>query len=197
MSTDMRQFADTAGDAATTVAEVAIGAAKTAAEVASDPIGSARKQVKGLERKGTPAARKANRRFNARLNAATAPAKDAAKTINLNLSRAAKRAEKVASTLLPENVKVWGVELNGKLPENIAVKGLHVVKARAQRRDAVGGAAKRALRIVHGSFKTIVRVATRLEHASDPTPARSAAAKPAAKARRPRARRQTARRQAA
>jgi hypothetical protein len=195
MSTEMKQFADSAGEAATTVAEVAIGAAKTAAEMASDPIGSARKQVKGLERKGTPTARKVNRRFNARLNAATAPAKDAAKTINLNLGKAAKEAEKVASRLLPSQVNVWGIEVNGKLPENLAVKGLHVVKARAQRRDAVGSAAKRALRIFNGSFKTIARVATRLEHASDVTAPRAAASKPAARTRRPR--RQAVRRQAA
>lgn len=196
MSTDIKQFADSAGEAATTVAEVAIGAAKTAAEVASDPIGSARKQVKGLERKGTPAARKANRRFSARLNAATAPAKDAANTINLNLSKAAKEAEKVASRFLPTRVNVWGVEVNGRLPENLAVKSLHVVKARAQRRDAVGTAAKRALRIFNGSFKTIARVATRLEHASEVTTSHAPATKkPAARTRRPR--RQAVRRQAA
>jgi hypothetical protein len=194
MSTDMKQFADTAGEAATTVAEIAIGAAKTAAEVASDPIGSARKQVKGLERKGTPTARRVNRRINAQFTAATAPAKDAAKTVNFNLTKAAKQAEKVASGLFPERLTVWGVELDGKLPENIAVKGLHVVKARAQRRDAVGFAAKRALRIVHGSFKAIARVAGRLERASEPTAPHAAATRTST--RRPR-RRQTVRRQAA
>ncbi len=40
------------GDAATMVEEVAIGAAQTAAEVASAPIGSARKSVRGFEKKG-------------------------------------------------------------------------------------------------------------------------------------------------
>ena len=53
------------GDTATTVGEVAVGAAQSAAEVASNPIGSARKQVKGFERKGTPAVRRINRRINA------------------------------------------------------------------------------------------------------------------------------------
>jgi hypothetical protein len=193
MSTDMKQFADTAGEAATTVAEIAIGAAKTAAEVASDPIGSARKQVKGLERKGTPTARRVNRRFNARLSAATAPAKDAAETVNVNLSKAARQVEKVANGLLPERLTVWGVELDSKLPENIAVKGLHVVKARAQRRDAVGVAAKRALRVFNGSFKAIARVAGRLERASELTAPGAAAAKTSKR----RPRRQTVRRQAA
>ena len=41
------------GDTATTVGEVAVGAAQSAAEVASNPIGSARKQVKGLGKEET------------------------------------------------------------------------------------------------------------------------------------------------
>jgi hypothetical protein len=137
MNTEIEQIADTAGETATTVAEVAFGAAKTVAEVASDPIGSARKQVKGLERKGTPAARRVNRRFNARLNA-----------------------------LMPERFAVWGVEVNGKLPEKVAIKGLHLVKVQARRQDVVGDVAKRALRMFNGSFKTIARTATRLESAT-------------------------------
>ena len=199
MDTDIKQFAGTAGEAATTVAEVAIGAAQTAAEVASDPIGSARKQVKGFERKGTPAARKANRRFNARLNAATAPAKDAARIINARLTKAAKRAEKVANGLMPERITLWGVEVNGKLPEKVAIKGLHLVKVQARRPDMVGDVAKRALRIFNGSFKTIARTATRLEHETELTTNRASAVKPAAKpaTRTRRPRRATVRRRAA
>src|SRR5579864_8863513 len=101
MSTDF-------GVTATTVEEVAIGAAKTAAEVASDPMGTARKQVNGFERKGAPTARKINRRFNARINA-----------------------------LVPEKLTVMGLEVNGKLPERIAIKGLHLVKVQARRQDLV------------------------------------------------------------
>jgi hypothetical protein len=179
VNTEIDQFADTAGETATTVEEVAFGAARTVAEVASDPIGSARKQVKGLERKGTPAARRVNRRFNARLNAATAPAKGAAKTINASLTKAAKRAEKVANGLLPERITVWGVDVNGKLPEKVAIKGLHLVKVQARRQDVVGDVAKRALRIFNGSFKTIAKTATRLEVATQLTPKSPAATKPA------------------
>jgi len=156
-------------DAATTVEEVAFGAAKTAAEVASDPIGSARKQVKGFEKKGAPAARKLNRRFNARLNA-----------------------------ILPEKVRLFGIEVNDKLPGKVAIKGLQLVKVQARRQDVVGDVAKRTLRIFHGSFKTIARTATRFEHATSLTPHRAATAttaKPAVK-RRPR-RRTAARRRAA
>jgi hypothetical protein len=193
MNTELDQIADSAGETATTVAEVAFGAAQTVREVASDPIGSARKQVKGLERKGTPAARKVNRRFNARLNAATAPAKDAAKTINANFAKAAKRAEKVANGLLPERITLWGMEVNGKLPEKVAIKGLNLVKVQARRKDMVGDAATRTLRIFNGSFKTIAKAATRLEQATELTTHRPAVAKRAAR----RPRRTTARRRAA
>jgi hypothetical protein len=148
MNNEIDQIADSAGETATTVAEVAFGAAKTVAEVASDPIGSARKQVKGLERKGTPAARRVNRRFNARLNA-----------------------------LMPERISIMGVEVNGKLPEKVAIKGLHLVKVQARRQDVVGGVAKRALRIFNGSFKTIAKTATRLEQATELTPKSPAAGK--------------------
>ena len=50
---------------ATAVEEVAVGAAQAAAEIASDPMRAARKQVRGFERKGTPAVRRINRRLNA------------------------------------------------------------------------------------------------------------------------------------
>ena len=156
------------GDAATTVEEVAIGAARAAAEVASDPIGSARKSVRGFERKGAPTARKVNRRFNARLNA-----------------------------ILPEKVTLWGVEVDERLPGKVAIKGLHLVKLQARRQDVVGDVAKRTLRIFNGSFKTIARTATRLEQATELTPRRQAAAKPAAVKTRRTTRRRTAKRRAA
>ena len=147
------------GDTATTVEEVAVGAAQTAAEVASNPIGSARKQVKGFERKGTPAVRRINRRLNA---------------------------------WIPDRVNVFGIQVNGKLPEKLAIKGLHMVKLQARRQDMVGGVAKRTLRIFNGSFKTIARTATRLEQASELTPTVSATRSTSA-----RKRSRTARRRAA
>ena len=134
MSTD---FSDTA----TTVEQVAVGAAQSAAEVAADPIGAARKQVRNFERKGTPAVRRINRRITA---------------------------------MMPERVTVFGVEVNDKLPEKLAIKGLQLVKVQARRGDVVGDVAKRTLRIFNGSFKTIARTATRLEQASELTPRRNA-----------------------
>ena len=146
-------------DTATAVEEVAVGAAQTAAEVASDPIGAARKQVRSFERKGTPAVRRINRRLNA---------------------------------LIPQKVSILGVEVNDRLPEKLAIKGLHMVKVQARRQDMVGGVAKRTLRIFNGSFKTIARTATRLEQASELTPTVSATRSTSA-----RKRSRTARRRAA
>ncbi len=154
-----------------TVEEVAFGAARTAAEVASDPIGSARKQVKGLKRKGSPTARKVNRQLTEQISAATAPAKDAVKEL-------AKTAEKLAADLVPER---------------IAIRGLHVVKVQAKRQDQMGDIAKRALKMFNGSFKTIARVATRLEKASEqPAAAPRKVTTPRRSARRPSARRSQA-----
>jgi|SRR5579859_1084340 len=147
-------------DTVTTVEEVAIGAAESAAEVASHPLKSARKQVKGFERRGTPAVRRINRRISA---------------------------------MLPEKVTVFGMDLNGKLPEKVAIKGLQVVKVQAKRKDVVGDVAKRTLKIFNGSFKTIARTATRLEQATELAPHRGGESRPAARP----ARRRSARRRAA
>ena len=138
MSTD---FADTA----TAIEEFAVGAAKTAAEVTTDPVRAARKQVKTFERKGTPAVRRLNRQLNA---------------------------------LIPDRLEVLGVEINGKLPERIAIKGLQMVKVQAKRDDVIGDVAKRTLRVFNGSFKVIARTATRLEQASEPNASRQAEATP-------------------
>lgn len=152
MNTD---FADTA----TTVEEFAVGAARTAVEVASDPVRAARKQVKSFERKGTPAVRRINRRLNA---------------------------------LLPDRLEIFGVELNSRLPEKMAIKGLHGIRTQAKRHDVVGDVAKRTLRIFNGSFKTIARTASRLEEASVLNPSRQDESRPATRRSRTRAARRRA-----
>jgi hypothetical protein len=147
-------------DITSTVEEVAFGAARAAREVASDPMGSARKQVKGLQRKGTPTARKLNRQVASQFNAATAPAKDAVKGIVKKLDQASKSASSVAGDLLPER---------------IVLKGLQLVKVQAKRQDPMGEVATQALKIFNGSFKTIAQVASRLERASELTVRHAAA----------------------
>ena len=149
MSTDIKEITDT-------VEQVAFGAAETAAQVASDPIGSVRRQVKGLERKGTPAARKVNRRVNARWNAAAEPARGAFKVIGKTANTVQKSAVNVAGELVPEKV---------------VLRGLRQIKSQAKRPDMVGDAAKRTLKFFNRSFKSVVRVATRFENASELAPA--------------------------
>ncbi|HSS95268.1 MAG TPA: hypothetical protein VLR46_14940 [Candidatus Dormibacteraeota bacterium] len=158
-------------DTMSTVEEVAFGAARAAREVAADPIGSARVQVKGLKRRGAPTARKVNRQLSEQIDAATAPAKDVVKG-------AAQTAGQIAADLRPERIVLLGLQL---------------VKVQAKRQDTVGDVAKRALKAFNGSFKTIARVAGRFERASE-LPVRQAAAP--RKARRA-ARRSTTRRRAA
>jgi len=51
------------------------------------------------------------------------------------------------------------------------LRGLHQIKSQAKRPDAIGKAAKRTLRLFNRSFKTVARVATRFENASEITPA--------------------------
>jgi hypothetical protein len=168
-------------DVTSTVEEVAFGAARAAREVASDPIGTARKQVKGLERKGTPAARKLNRQLTNQFNAATAPAKDVVKGFAKKLDQATKSASTVAGDLYPER---------------IVLKGLQLAKVQAKRQDPMGEVATQALKIFNGSFKTIARVANRLERASE-LPVRPAAAPRKAQTTRRSTRRTTSRRSAA
>jgi hypothetical protein len=168
-------------DITSTVEEVAFGAARAAREVASDPLGTARKQVRGLERKGTPAARKLNRRLTNQFNAATAPAKDAVTGIAKKLDQATKSASTMAGDLLPER---------------FVLKGLQLVKVQAKRQDPMGEVATQALKIFNGSFKTIAQVANRLERASE-LPARHTAAPRKARTARRSTRRTTSRRSAA
>ena len=60
------------------------------------------------------------------------------------------------------------MDIDRKLPEKAAVRGLQMVKvqARRERSDAIGGVARLTLRIFNASFRTIARTATRLEQAS-------------------------------
>ncbi len=145
MSTDVSEMTDT-------VEEVAFGAAEAVAEVASDPVGAVRRQVKSFEKKGTPTARKVNRRINRQFEYAAAPAMDAFKTVR-------KTAMKTAS------------QVAGQLdPEKVAIRGLRLVKVQAKRDDVVGDVAKQTLRFFNRSFKTVARVAVRLDNASDLNP---------------------------
>lgn len=141
MSTDVSEMTDT-------VEEIAFGAAETAAEVASDPVGAMRRQAKNLERKGRPAARRMNRQINRQIEYATAPAKDAFKTVTKTAARVSRELE----------------------PEKVAMRGLRLVKHQAKREDMIGDVAKQTLKLMNRSFKTVARVAGRFESASELAP---------------------------
>jgi hypothetical protein len=145
MSTDISEMTDT-------VQEVAFGAAEAVAEVASDPAGAVRRQVKTFEKRGTPAARRVNRQINRQVEHATAPARDAFKTVADTAARMRRELD----------------------PEKVAMSGLRIVKHQAKREDRVGDVAKQTLKFFNRSFKTVARVAGRFETASELTPRASA-----------------------
>jgi hypothetical protein len=97
---------------------------------------------------------------------------------------AVRRINRRLSALLPEKVTFLGVDVNNKLPQKLAIKGLHLVKVQARRQDMVGDVAKRTLRVFNGSFKTIARTATRLEQATDLTPQARTTSRQAGRSRR-------------
>jgi len=136
-------------ETAAAIEEVAAGTAKAARKAAARPIRTARKHVRVIERRGVRAARRINRQFSTQVRA-----------------------------MRPE-VQIWGLDVNGMLPEKAAVKGLHLVKVQARRHGRRGEIAKRALHMLNVSFKTIARVATRFEQASELTPHPVAAVRPA------------------
>jgi hypothetical protein len=104
-----------------------------------------------------------------------------------------RRINRRLSALIPDKVSVFGMDVNGKLPEKVAIKGLQLVKLQAKRKDVVGDVAKRTLKIFNGSFKTIARTATRLEQATELATHRNGETRPASRP----ARRRAARRRAA
>jgi hypothetical protein len=61
---------------------------------------------------------------------------------------AVRRVNRRLDALIPDKVTLFGLEINGHLPEKMAVKGLQLVKVQARREDVVGEVAKRTLRRV-------------------------------------------------
>jgi hypothetical protein len=93
-------------------------------------------------------------------------ARKQAKSFGRKGTPAVRRINRRLNALMPDKISVFGIDVNDKLPEKLALKGLQLVKVQARRQDVVGGVAKRTLLIFNGSFRTIARAATRLEQAS-------------------------------
>ena len=68
-----------------------------------------------------------------------------------------------------------GDRIEAMMPEKVALAGIHVVKARARRKDLVGEVAYQALRVVNGGLEAVLGTVSRLEKATEP-PARTPSA---------------------
>ena len=103
-----------------------------------------------------------------------------------------RRINRRLNALIPDRVTVFGLVVDQRLPEKLAIRGLHIVRGQTSRKDVVGTVAKRTLRAFNGSFKTIARTASRLEEASQAAPRRETAQRKPAARRRARASRRRA-----
>jgi hypothetical protein len=119
-------------------------------------------------------------------------ARKQAKSFGRKGTPAVRRINRRLNALMPDKISVFGIDVNDKLPEKLALKGLQLVKVQARRQDVVGGVAKRTLLIFNGSFKTIARAATRLEQASAVNHQRQAEARSTPRRSRPRSARRRA-----
>ena len=81
--------------------------------------------------------------------------------INRQVRKAAGQAAEATSKLI-----------DGSVAEQLVIRSLHAVKARARRRDLVGEAAFRSLELLHSGFGTAAKRLARFQDASQP-PARS------------------------
>src|SRR5437016_12810674 len=70
-----------------------------------------------------------------------------ARTFGRKGTPAVRRINRRLNALIPDRVTILGLEVNDRLPEKLAIKGLHIVRGQARREDLVGGVAKRTLRI--------------------------------------------------
>jgi len=64
-----------------------------------------------------------------------------ARSVERKGTPAVRRISRRLNALMPDRVTVFGVEVNEKLPEKLAIKGLQLVKVQARREDVVGGVA--------------------------------------------------------
>jgi hypothetical protein len=63
-------------------------------------------------------------------------------------------------------------KVEAMMPERVALLGIRAIKARARRKDAIGGIAYRTLELVNGGLQAILGTLNRLQRATEP-PART------------------------
>jgi hypothetical protein len=83
-----------------------------------------------------------------------------------------REVERQVRSAAGQAAQATGKLLDGTVAERLVIRGLHLVKSRARRRDLVGEAAFRSLELLHGGFGTAAQRLSRFQDASRP-PARS------------------------
>jgi hypothetical protein len=119
------------------------------------------------------------------VEAASDPAGTTARTVRRLERRGApinRHVQRQVRKAAGQAAEATGKLLDGTVAEDLVIRGLHLVKSRARRRDLVGEAAFRSLELLHGGFGTAASRLSRFQAASQP-PVRKAAENTASRAR--------------
>jgi hypothetical protein len=87
-----------------------------------------------------------------------------ARKIERRGAAANKRFGKNVAGLMEDTVEV----IDAMMPEKVALRGIHVIKDRARRKDLIGDVAYRTLELVNGGLEAVLGTLNRLERATEP-----------------------------
>jgi hypothetical protein len=87
-----------------------------------------------------------------------------ARKIERRGAAANKRFGKDVAGLMVDTVEV----IDAMMPEKVALRGIHVIKDRARRKDLIGDVAYRTLELVNGGLEAVLGTLNRLERATEP-----------------------------
>ena len=87
-----------------------------------------------------------------------------ARKIERRGAAANKRFGKDVAGLMEDTVEV----IDAMMPEKVALRGIHVIKDRARRKDLIGDVAYRTLELVNGGLEAVLGTLNRLERATEP-----------------------------
>jgi hypothetical protein len=87
-----------------------------------------------------------------------------ARKIERRGAAANKRFGKDVAGLVEDTVEV----IDAMMPEKVALRGIHVIKDRARRKDLIGDVAYRTLELVNGGLEAVLGTLNRLERATEP-----------------------------
>jgi hypothetical protein len=87
-----------------------------------------------------------------------------ARKIERRGAAANKRFGKDVAGLMEDTVEA----IDAMMPEKVALRGIHVIKDRARRKDLIGDVAYRTLELVNGGLEAVLGTLNRLERATEP-----------------------------